>query len=131
MDIMEQQHIQLFHHEESQNRSQMLWTLDTYCITMATLPNQNNNKGRIQPNKKKFFNYAIQTLLLSTAHVVWFNRSNSHTGCEGTTKKPQACAISCHAVPTPATVLSNQRQANNNHAYISRDNYYELLCMRL
>ena len=37
-----------------------------------------------------------------------------------TTKKPQACAISCYAVPVPATVLSNQRQANNKHAYISR-----------
>ena len=36
--------------------------------------------------------------------------SNSHTGCEGTTKKLQACVISCHIVPTPATVLSNQRQ---------------------
>ena len=26
----------------------------------------------------------------------------------------------CHVVPTSATVLSNQRQANNKHAYISR-----------
>ena len=28
---------------------------------MATLPNQNNNKGRIQPNRKKFNKNAIQT----------------------------------------------------------------------
>ena len=42
----------------------------------------------------------------------------------------------CHAVPAPATVLPNQRQANNKHAYISRaprltgDNYenYYTLC---
>ena len=58
--------------------------------------------------------------MLCTAHVVLFNRSNSHTGYEGTTKKPQACAISCYVVPAPATVLSSQRQANNKHAYISR-----------
>ena len=37
--------------------------------------------------------------MLHTAHVVWFNRPNSHTGCKVTTKKPQACAISCYAVP--------------------------------
>ena len=32
-------------------------------VTMATLPNQNNNKGRIQPNGKKFNENIIQMRL--------------------------------------------------------------------
>ena len=57
---------------------------------------------------------------------VWFNRSNSYTGCEGTTKKPQEDVKGLQRnhkssiAPASATVMSNQRQANNKHAYISR-----------
>ena len=38
-------------------------------VTMATLPNQNNNKGRIQPNRKKNSENTIQMKL--------YNKSNS------------------------------------------------------
>ena len=49
-------------HQEDNHRSQMLWTLDLCCVAIATLPNQKNNKRRIQPNGKKFINNAIQII---------------------------------------------------------------------
>ena len=43
---------QLFHHEEAHNRSQRLLTLDSSCVTMATLPNQTNqNKDMIKSSQ--------------------------------------------------------------------------------
>ena len=51
--------LQIFHHEEAHQQKPDAMNF-RQSVTMATLPNQNNNKGRIQPNGKKFNKNAIQ-----------------------------------------------------------------------
>ena len=60
MNVMLLQHGQLFHHEDAHQKRPDAMNFRLNCVTMATLPNQNNNERQFQPNRKKFINNAIQ-----------------------------------------------------------------------
>ena len=63
----------------------------------------------------------VTNLFVTILHMLFDSIDQTVTkDVKGLRRNHKHVAISCHAVPTPATVLSNQRQANKKHAYISR-----------
>ena len=50
MDIVKQEHGQLFHHEEAHQQKPNAMNFGLNCVTMATLPDQNNNKSQFHTN---------------------------------------------------------------------------------
>ena len=93
--------------------------------SLHTLQEQNKLQDKQIKHLARFLNLTMHQVsrhsemlygnVLHTTHVVSFNRSNSHTACEGTTKKPQACVIFCYVVPTPSYSAVQSEQANNKH----------------